>query len=248
MKCPHCGGEVGLEDKFCPWCGRPNEQAIQHHEDMARFQAAWRETEQTVETKTKHVVRVLPRLIVILALLIISVVSVIIGSQAWEFSDYVRRRSAERNPAEVRATLDGYLEQRDYKSFYSYTELYDLRFYNSPFEEYSNIHSCVMAYHTFLSRLEEIFVRRDMEKWLEDRASFDIRYLSSAIKEFFDELKYLQRRDPTEKDLACMEDMRQTAEGMIRVFLGMDSEQLQEFLNMTENRQAVYLEEVITGA
>ena len=56
MKCPHCGGEVGLEEKFCPWCGKPNEQSVQHMEDMARFQASYRATEQSVEKKTKHVV------------------------------------------------------------------------------------------------------------------------------------------------------------------------------------------------
>ena len=36
MKCPHCGAQVGLEDKYCPFCGLPNEFAQKHQEDMAK--------------------------------------------------------------------------------------------------------------------------------------------------------------------------------------------------------------------
>ena len=248
MKCPHCGGEIGLEEKYCSWCGKPNEQSVRHHEDMERFQAAWRDTEKTVEKKTKHVVRLLPRLIVILVLVLVSAAAGIIGSRAWDFADSAKRRASERNAAEVCAALDEYLEMKDYKGFDSYSELHCLNFYSGPFEDYSAIHSCASCYATFLTHLEEIFLQRDREKWLKDQSSFDIRYLSSAIDDFFSNLTYLQRRDLMEKDERCLEDMRQTAEGMIRVFLGMDEEQLRDFLDMTENRQAVYLEEVITGA
>ena len=45
MKCPYCGGEVGLEERFCSYCGRPNEQAQRHHQDMARFRKQYAETE-----------------------------------------------------------------------------------------------------------------------------------------------------------------------------------------------------------
>ena len=248
MKCPHCGGEIGLEDKFCPWCGKPNEQSVRHHEDMERFQAAWRDTEKTVEKKTKHVVRLLPRLIVILVLVLVSAAAGIIGSRAWDFADSAKRRASERNAAEVCAALDEYLEMKDYKGFDSYSELHCLNFYSGPFEDYSAIHSCASCYATFLARLEEIFLQRDREYWLKNLSSFDIRYLSSSVSDFFDTSERMLNRDITEKDRLCIEDMRQTASGLLRVFLGLDEEGLKEFLAMSENKQAAYLEEVLTGA
>ena len=248
MKCPYCGGEIGLEEKFCSWCGKPNEQALRHQEAMDRYQEAFRETEKTVEKKTKHVVRLLPRLIVILVLLVVSVVSVIVGSQAWELSDALRRRSAERNVAATRAELDSYLDQKDYKSFASYAEYYNIAFYNSPFSDYNYINTCAAEYTTILTRLEEIFLQRDREYWLKNLSSFDIRYLSSSVSEFFDTSERMLNRDITEKDRLCIEDMRRTASGLLRVFLGLDEEGLKEFLAMSENKQAAYLEEVLTGA
>ena len=248
MKCPHCGGEVGLEEKFCPWCGKPNEQSVQHMEDMARFQASYRATEQSVEKKTKHVVRLLPRLIVILALLIVSVVSVIIGSQAWEFSETVRKNAAERSAAATRAALDTYLEQKDYRGFHSYAEYHCLSFYRGPFDDYSQLDYCISDYVRFLDRLEDVFLVRDREKWLKNDAEFDIRYLAMYIDDLFDQLDDVSKHDLTEKDKLIVQDIRATAQGMVRVFLGLDEEALKEFLALSENRQPAMLEEVLTGA
>ena len=54
MKCRYCGGEVGLEEKTCPYCGRPNEQAVKHHQNMASFRRRYAETEAEVATKTRR--------------------------------------------------------------------------------------------------------------------------------------------------------------------------------------------------
>ena len=37
MKCPHCGAQIGLEEKYCPFCGLPNEFARKHQEDMGEY-------------------------------------------------------------------------------------------------------------------------------------------------------------------------------------------------------------------
>lgn len=38
MKCKYCGGEISLEDVKCPYCGRENEEAVQHIKDMQYYQ------------------------------------------------------------------------------------------------------------------------------------------------------------------------------------------------------------------
>lgn len=38
MKCKYCGGNLTLEQAYCPHCGRPNEEAEQHVKDMEHSQ------------------------------------------------------------------------------------------------------------------------------------------------------------------------------------------------------------------
>ena len=40
MKCEHCGYNLQLEDRFCPYCGKPNPFAAQHQREMEQRQEA----------------------------------------------------------------------------------------------------------------------------------------------------------------------------------------------------------------
>ena len=68
------------------------------------------------------------------------------------------------------------------------------------------------------------------------------------IDDLFDQLDDVSSRDLTEKDKLIVQDIRATAQGMVRVFLGLDEDALKEFLALSENRQPAMLEEVLTGA
>ena len=37
MKCEHCGSNLTLEDKVCPYCGMENKLAGKHISDMDKF-------------------------------------------------------------------------------------------------------------------------------------------------------------------------------------------------------------------
>ena len=39
MKCKYCGGNLTLEQAYCPHCGRPNEEAAQHVKDMEHYKS-----------------------------------------------------------------------------------------------------------------------------------------------------------------------------------------------------------------
>ena len=54
MKCPHCGAQIGLEEKYCPFCGLPNEFARKHQEDMDRYEQEFQQTQSEVYQKTRH--------------------------------------------------------------------------------------------------------------------------------------------------------------------------------------------------
>ena len=44
MKCQYCGGDISLEDRICPHCGRLQENAVRHDEEMKRYEAAFEDT------------------------------------------------------------------------------------------------------------------------------------------------------------------------------------------------------------
>ncbi len=54
MKCPHCGAQIGLEEKYCPFCGLPNEFARKHQEDMDRYEQEFQQTQRAFQVLCKQ--------------------------------------------------------------------------------------------------------------------------------------------------------------------------------------------------
>ena len=48
MKCKYCGGNLTLEQAYCPHCGRPNEEAAQHVKDMEHYKSNFEDTKSAV--------------------------------------------------------------------------------------------------------------------------------------------------------------------------------------------------------
>ena len=62
MKCQHCGNNLNIEDKYCPYCGQPNPFAVKHQEEMERFEKDYQETKEDVLEQSsrfnRHTVRI----------------------------------------------------------------------------------------------------------------------------------------------------------------------------------------------
>ena len=72
MKCPHCGAQIGLEEKYCPFCGLPNEFARKHQEDMDRYEQEFQQTQSEVYQKTRHFTSLTVPLTVIFVLILLN--------------------------------------------------------------------------------------------------------------------------------------------------------------------------------
>ena len=248
IKCRYCGGEVGLEENFCPYCGRPNEQAQGHHRDMASFRRRYAETEAAVVDRAEHYSRVIPRVILVLVLLFAAVAMWIVAAGAWRYPESMRSRAALRDPEAVKATLDGYLEQGDYLSFASYMEFNDIQTYDTPFAEYSDVRWCATYYQTFVIDMERILLQRDRESWERYSASSDIRFLCSALDSFTETYARAMEDAPSEFHRACMEDMNANILAMLRVYFNVSEEEAADFLALSENQKAARIEEVLLSA
>ena len=62
MKCQHCGNNLNIEDRFCPYCGQPNPFAVKHQEEMDRYEKDYQETKEDVLEQSsrfnRHTVRI----------------------------------------------------------------------------------------------------------------------------------------------------------------------------------------------
>lgn len=249
MKCRYCGGEVGLEENFCPYCGRPNEQAQGHHRDMASFRRRYAETEASVVNKAEHYSRIIPRVILILVLLFAAVGMWIVSVGAWRYPEAMRSRAALRDPEATKAVLDGYLAEGDYLSFASYMEFNDIQTYDTPFAEYSDVRWCATYYQTFVIDMERILLQRDRESWQHYSASSDIRFLCSTLDSFTDTYaRAMEDDEPSAFHRACMEDMRANILDMLHVYMNIRPEESDAFLALSENQKAARIEEVLLGA
>lgn len=248
MKCRYCNGEIGLEQKFCPYCGRPNEESQRHSRDMERFSSRYSETEATVISKADRYARAVPRAILIILLLIASVVMYFVSENTYQIPENTRRRAAEKDPAAMCAVLDGYLEEGDYIAFASCFSFNGLRTYNSPFENYSDIYWCADNYKTFVLDVEKLYLHGNRENWLKYSASDDIRYLCQTLESFIETYERGKRDAEDPQHIVYLDDMRDNIMDMLHVYFGIDESEAESFLAMTDNRKASYMEEVLLDA
>ncbi len=248
MKCKYCGAEVGLEENFCSYCGQPNDQAIRHSRDMASFHRRYAATEAAVVSKANRYSQVILRAVLILVMLIATVVMAAVTENAYSLPEAMRRREAEKHPEQTCAVLDAYLESGDYRGFSSYITYNGIRPYGTVFEAYTNLYWCADDYSGFVLQMEKLFLQANRDDWLKYSASSDIRWLCQSLDDFLDSYDGAQRNEESELYLTYIEDMRQTIGQMLHVYLGLDEQELAEFLTLSENRKAVYVEEVLLHA
>ena len=248
MKCRNCGGEVGLEERFCPYCGTPNEQAIRHFQDMADYQDRYTKTEAHVVGAAKRYAQIIPRVIVILLLLIVTVVMAVIAENAYAFPDRMRHRAAQKDAAGTVAVLEAYLAQQEYISLASYMEFNDIRTFDTAFEDYSDIRWAAQSYKDVMLRMESLFLHQDREKWANRSATDDIRMLCQSLESFFETLERKSWDSSEPVHQAHLDRMRDDVMDLLRVYLGIEGEEAEDFLALSTNRKAAFLEEVLLDA
>ena len=248
MKCKYCSGEIGLEDRYCPYCGKPNEEAVRHFSDMADYQERYASTEESVVGAAKRYGQIIPRAVAVLLLVIAAVVMAVISENTFGLPELMRRRAAQKDPDATAAALDSYISERDYISLASYMDYYDIRTYDSPFEAYSDLKWAAVYYKDIMLYAERMYLHKDREKWVKDRAPDDIRFLCQALDSFFETLQRANRNGEKAQHQESLDDMRSGVMDMLRVCFGLEGEDAEQFLALSGNRKAALLEEVVLGA
>ncbi len=240
MKCPHCGGEMSLEDKLCPYCGMPNEEAAEHAREMRRYRESYRKTEAEVKEKTKRQTARFTKIILSLVLILLSVAAVWFGRNAYSFRYNQKRADAVRHADAYREKLDSFLKEGDYAAFLSFAEREKISFYEEPYEEYIRIADVGRHYLYFLDDTRKLLVR---EKYtdLGSMTEYIADALDDLAKDLADPYDYYQGVD-SEKSRLAVEDMTGEIRAVLIRYFGFTEEEAEDVFTMSGANRRLLLE------
>ena len=247
MKCPNCGGQMGLEDATCPYCNTPNAMAAKHQSDMAHFRQEYQRTQADVMEKTSFMQRHGSWLVVLSVLLVALIAGIILQANAWNIGYSIREKNVERGMAEDSLVMDSYLEAGDYGKFVGYYDANNISLdYDNP---YQGVRSAAHAYAALLQNISTINDRSN-RTYSPEHLSNTCNYAAENLNRIFSlEEQYSYNTDkylPPDKRI-YVEDIRDRASAIAKAYFGLTDEQIREIPNMSTKKLATLIEEGITS-
>ena len=120
MKCKNCGGEIRLEDLYCPYCGSPNEESIKHARDMQHYQNEFRQTKEDVIDRADRQSRSAVRIAVTAFLLLAIGVNIFLQANSYSIHRMWEEMQAKGNEDQYRQRIESFLEEEDYVGLSAY--------------------------------------------------------------------------------------------------------------------------------
>lgn len=152
MKCQYCGGNLGLDNEVCPYCGRENTKAKKYIDTKKGYQKEFAETEQKVRKLVKINART-GRAIFIALMVLITAIMAAISHESDDAATRIKRReqkiekTVNSNIDGISAKLQEMERNREYLEMSYYVLNYRLRSHNG-FEEYTRVFSAVYSYES----------------------------------------------------------------------------------------------------
>ena len=247
MKCTGCGNNINLELPFCPYCGRPNDQAKKHVEDMQKYKNEFERTQSEVLENSKKFSSFTIKTAII-AILVALIAIVAVGfSRYYEMSDSIRQRRIEKDADEYTQMLDEYIADRDYEGLYFYMRVNGLGSSNA-FSSYYPLYSSGLDYYHMKSALYDLYFNADRshydpEESYEQIARYVLRF-KSELDEMEDTEAYSYKPENYEgRKGEYLLDMKQDIQDLIQVNFNLTDEEAQGMWELTEAKLTVLLEE-----
>lgn len=246
MKCEHCGSNLNIEDKYCPFCGVPNPFAQEHQKEMEKFSKDYQKTKKDVlEQSTRFNKRVM-RITVLAVLVALCAVMAVLCVKADDIRWWRMEKDIEAQ-AEVHATqLDELMEMRDYLGFEYYFRETDLSFSDS-FREYSAAEDATWRYRRFYEDLLRLLSRNEEENiyayYSEEELLGEMSENIYSIYQCLNADNYYGMDALTPEVVAFIEDMTRDVETLIQAYFGVSAEEASQMRTMTAARIEVMLED-----
>ena len=244
MKCPHCGAQVGLEDKYCPFCGLPNEFAQKHQEDMDRYQQEFQQTQSDVYQKTRRFTELTVPLTVVFVLIILNIGAYIFVSKSWEIGSSLQKQEIHTHLTEHQENIDTYIQNGEFcglSSYYSQNSLY----YEDEFDKYNALIRASDSYRDIYRILVDTSNYYPNYYFDDDEISHTITTLARDIHDIFNlEENYSYNKEEyfTDETNAALVDLRTQTKAVLVAYAGLTAEEADALPDLSTTKQKEYLE------
>lgn len=246
MKCTNCGKKIGIEDRVCPYCQCENKLAAQHEKNMGQYDKSFGKTQGEVEGSAKKMeglgIRAIILAVLVIGILVMSIASA--NNYADPDTDKIIEEDSKKHSAEYAAQLDRYLEQGDYLEFEAFVHSHNVSFWEADYEKFRSVNYCASYYYECIRHAESVFLRStDPDYW--DSTDLNVSHFCMYLHEFQETYAVQRESEKKEAYISCMDDMYENLKALLRTYLKMDDEEVDSFLDLSEAKMAVRMEEVV---
>lgn len=244
MKCENCGGNLTLEEAFCPHCGSVNQLAQKHAQDMKRYQGEFQNAQSRVNRMTGNYAGITVRAAVIALLLIIIVVFMVLGAKGYEIQAAIYQNKANRNFDRYSGIMDEYIAEEKYLEFTAFWEALRARDYDSPYEKYAPVIGAGRQY----AYLYEGIMSAYLDAWDSyGNNDFYIENIAGQLEYFYDTLdferySYYEGTD-TAENRAALAQMEANVRAWLQAYCGLTEEDMKSWDTLSKAKRIVLLEE-----
>ena len=229
MKCKYCGGDVTLNDHFCPSCGRPVDQAQRHQKEMREYETEFEETKQQamneLAANSGGGTAVGIRLFIIAALVVL-LFWMFINLDGYNMNQKREKKAANKNYEAYVEQIDQYLADRDDK--YD-----DFRWIFYGARDYKNI---------FEALLETAYIGKDT------RDLYYAERLSDYVNQFYEDIlsdSYTRLSEDPGKTEAVYNEMEADLAVLLQKYLRLTKEETDSLRGLTKSRRTVLIEQAL---
>ncbi len=243
MKCPHCGSNLNLEDAYCSYCGRPNEHAQKHAEDMKRYQHEFTKTQTEIYSKSRRLASLTAPLLILIVLIVFNIAAFFFQVFSWDIGQAMLERRIEANREAHQERIDAYLADGDYhglSSYYNTNNLYS----SEEFDRYTAVVSVADNYFSVYRQLVNLEREREYSHFEED--------LPQRLKSIADHLDWIYNVEKdysyraeeylTDDMMAVIEDIRTQTGAILIAYGGLTKEETDELRDLSYAKRMELLE------
>lgn len=242
MKCEHCGGNLSLNDKYCPHCGSINEQARRHVEDMEHYEGEFEETKDKVYAHTRRFTQFTVRIVVISVLLVVGLVMIMLGNNVWDLEYDYKTARAEARYDEYSKALDQLLADEDYFGFYQYTRAHNIQTYQGKYRRYAKIYTAANyytdIYQDIMTIHHPLYYDPGDEEDLIEELVHDLNYYYNQMADPYE--YYELDEELTE---ATVPQITAAVEALLVAYCGLDTDEAASLAGLTQARRGALVED-----
>ncbi len=247
MKCEHCGAPIGLEDKFCAYCGAPNPHALKHQADMEHYEREFQKTQTEVMKSTGRMARISSNLIILAILVILNIGAFFFAVKAPDLAWDAREKAQEKRADEYRADLEELIEAKEYLKLYSYYNSNHISAVDSLYD-YSAVCRAAGCYQNIYTTLcgRKNLGYGSIYSNLSGLSDYDVEYLASEVERLYAIENEYYGAKISERDQAVIEEIREYAEAIFLGYTTLTKEQVEELSNVSKSRAMEMIREEVT--